>query len=228
MGTIEAFNHNFDKKASKVHSGVWKVSEADAGTHFRYITFLKEGRDFFPINTHFIEAEKFVHFDTGSNLRDKNCDGACLWYEVSDSGNETEVLMMVDLKSKFSMSELRDAFMQTLYSYLRLHMVMSLCRGYDCGTQQLRFCVGCQCYDEDSYSKTIERIAKAREANLKGFNTVILHHIMRGDTVTVRLDDLLDYLGLSLKLPGKLLEKNISMSLYLTAEPTDDRLVVDM
>lgn len=226
MGTIESFGHNYNKKSPAVSCDSWEAKESQDGAHFKRLVFRKSGCVFFTLDSHFIEPEKFVHQTVGDNLRDKNCDAACIWNESEGDSGENEVLMMVELKSKFSSSEIRDAFMQTIYSYLRMHMAMSLCDGYDCKAQTLRLCVGCQRYDTDSYTKVIEKISKLKEAKIEGFNTVVLYKLLQGHTVAVRFGRLLEFYRIELKLPRHLLDKDVQMNLYLTKDVSDETLEV--
>lgn len=169
----------------------------------------------------FYHAGKFVNQDAGNHLRDKNCDAACIWRESDGEARETEILMMVELKSKFSESEIRDAFYQTIYPYLRMHMVQSLCDGYDCKTQKLMLCVGCQRYDSDSCAKVMEKISKRKEAGIEGFGTVALFSLIQGRPVVLTFGRLLGLYGIELKLPQQMLDKTVQMNLYLTKEVAD-------
>ena len=224
MGSIESFNHNFDKKALPSLSGSWTATEMSSTANFCSLEFFKRDIIFHPINNHFISEDKFVHSDTGKNLRDKNCDGACVW--LNPDLDNAEILMLVELKSKFSDTEIRDAFTQTIFSFLRLHMTMSLCEGYDARIQQVRLCVGCQTYDRDSGAKVFDRIKQASEAGLVGFNTRILRFLLKGRPVRIEFRTLLNYFGFTLRLPEYLLNKQVELYLYLTDAPEDTSLRV--
>lgn len=228
MKSIDAFNSIFDRKALRPVPDRWSATESDKSANFTCVSFLRPGRLFYPISRHFIKPDSIVHHRSGRHLSDRNCDGACVWYEGDETGREEEILMMVELKSKFSDSEIRGAFMQTLYSFLRVHMAMSLCEGYDLASRRVRMCVACQTFDDASFAKVLASIDKALQANLEGFRTKILRYLIRGKSVEIKLRKLLEYYNISLNLPKGMLDKTLSLHMYLTGDVADSSLEVEL
>ncbi len=59
--------------------------------------------------------------------QNKDCDGVAILGE----GDEAKYLLLAELKSRLKLKELEKAISQIVMSYLKMHSLFSLCRGYN-------------------------------------------------------------------------------------------------
>ncbi|WP_270546534.1 hypothetical protein [Butyricimonas paravirosa] len=161
MLIIDSLHSVFDRKTGACRCGDsnWEVIEDDAGASFIRLTFHKEGGSFGVIANDFYKSLSAVTNDRSSFLLDKDCDGVS-FYEDGD----VDKLLFVDLKSSFSESSIDKAYKQNFFTFLKLHMMLSLCEGYKLESLKIEFFAACPpCKTQDEFDSIKDNILMAEE-----------------------------------------------------------------
>ena len=127
MKEIDALKTIFNKKADAIHvcRDKWAITEKDKGATFRRLEILCTNKEFHVINNSFYQGIKNTTEDRSTYLWDSDCDGVCA---IEIEGEKHYVF--VDLKSNFDTKKVRDAYLQDLHTFLKMHTLLSLCEGY--------------------------------------------------------------------------------------------------
>lgn len=140
MQILDSIHSIYDKKSSSCIrcSCDWTITEENQSAIFNKLTIHKEGVDFTVINNDFYKGLNAITHDRSSFLCDSDCDGIALV-----EGKEHNQFIFVDLKSSFSESSICKAFRQDFFSFLKIHVMLSLCEDYQLDRMQLFFYAAC-------------------------------------------------------------------------------------
>jgi hypothetical protein len=140
MQIIDSIHSIFDKKynsCKRCHCD-WIITENSEDATFNKLIVHKEGVDFTVLLNDFYKGLSAITHDRSSFLCDSDCDGIALIEEKDHS-----ILFFVDLKSSFKESNIRKAFEQDFFSFLKIHMMLSLCEDYQLDRTKLVFYAAC-------------------------------------------------------------------------------------
>jgi hypothetical protein len=76
-------------------------------------------------------------------IRDLDCDGVAFVEHDTQEG-----LIFAELKSRFSTGNIEGAFGQMFTSFLKMHAMLSLCKGYSLDKISVHFIAACQCMED--------------------------------------------------------------------------------
>lgn len=114
--------------------------------------------------------------------RNQDCDGVAILGE----GDEAKYLLLAELKSKLKFKELEKAISQIVMSYLKMHSLFSLCKGYN-SPLKLEGIIACS--DDDSlYSTVYNQVILGVRPNL-------LHYVTE-NPIRCRLLDIMNDFGI--------------------------------
>lgn len=176
----------YDKKTCDCHccSSRWEVKELSNSATFRKLTFIKEGAVFGIIGDDFYKGLSKMTHERSSFLSDRNCDGVSFC-----EFNGKIHLLFVDLKSSFS--KIEDAFKQDFFTLLKIHMFLSLCKGYDLSSIAIDFFAASPpCKDENEKSSILSNLQIAEEhGSVSNIDKCFLDYFFEGGSTLVRLKD---------------------------------------
>ena len=128
MQIIDSLHSIFDKQATncKRCNSIYEISEKSKSATFNKLSICKDNSLLGVIENNFYKGLSKITHERSSFLLDKDCDGA-VFYEEED----TLVLLLVDLKSSFHENEIFSAYKQDFFTFMKLHMMLSLCENYN-------------------------------------------------------------------------------------------------
>ena len=154
MQIFDSLHSIYDKKACCCHccSERWEVMETDKLATFKKLTIYMEGAIFGVVDNDFYKGLSKMTGERSTFMADKDCDG------VSFCEYEGRIhLVLVDLKSSYKKVE--DAFMQDFFTLMKMHMFLSVCKGYDIRSISIDFFAATPpCKDKDEESDILSRL----------------------------------------------------------------------
>ena len=140
MQIIDSIKSVFDRKSNCCHivNSEWVLTESDAGATFLKMTFHYANAEFGTITNDFYKGVGNVTCDRSTYLKDKDCDGVSF---ICDG--DVRKLFLVDMKSSFNENNIFDAYKQDFFTFLKMHMMLSLCAGYNLQDWEVNYYVAC-------------------------------------------------------------------------------------
>lgn len=115
--------------------------------------------------------------------RNQDCDGVAILGE----GDEAKYLLLAELKSKLKLKELKKAISQIVMSYLKMHSLFSLCKGYN-SPLKLEGIIACS-NDYSLYSTVYNQV-------ISGVSPNLLHYVTE-NPIRRRLLDIMNDFGIN-------------------------------
>lgn len=134
----DSYRSLYDKVSLNVISSDWKIQEDDSKATFQELII--SGLSGYSIPKAVYKNTHEPIFKNSSALKDLDCDGFAF---VSHEG--TKYIVAVELKSNFDTAKILRASHQMCWSFLKNHMVMSICNGYDIDNYEIVFVIACHC-----------------------------------------------------------------------------------
>lgn len=173
MLIIDSIHSIFDKKQSSCFcsNNIWEINEPSKTAIIKKVIFKKDDTSFGVINNDFYKSIDQITTTRSSVLKDKDCDGI----SFIDGGDKTHILL-VDLKSCFSGSDISTAFEQDFFSFLKIHMMLSMCSGYILKSLNVSFYVACpKCKNTDEEDQIKDNILMSEEAGENNFTNKCMY-----------------------------------------------------
>lgn len=164
MKTIDdSFSIFFDKTKTDCTYGYccnednkWTIYETKEDAKLKQLTIQKEDTLFIGFNEEITKSMKICK--RSSNFEDKECDGFSFLKEKSNIVG----LLFVELKSKYASKKIKDSIKQMLFSFFKIHSMLSLCEGYSLDALDIYFCSATQCAkNEEEDAKLLNFIKDA-------------------------------------------------------------------
>lgn len=189
MQIINSIQSIYDKKSSSCYSCHcdWTITEDSQNATFNKLTIHKEGVDFTVIDNAFYKGLNAITHERSSFLCDSDCDGIALV-----EGKDHNQFIFVDLKSSFSESSIRKAFHQDFFSFLKIHVMLSLCEDYHLDKTQLFFyaaCPPCKTKSEEDSIKDSLLMGKTIN-NVRFIDKCLLSYFYSTDGFMCKIEDL--------------------------------------
>lgn len=146
MTLIDSFPALYDKIVPSTSSDntFWEVEETQETASIKKIHVNPKDATILGYGDTLTKSMTQITTDRSNNLIDKECDGIAII-----SNNLETKLIFVDLKSKFNPDKVKDGLFQDVCSYLKMHLMCSLCDGYDVDKIKLEFIVVCKCFENN-------------------------------------------------------------------------------
>lgn len=160
MKMIDSIHSIYDKKRSAFISGcnTFEFIEDTPNATFKKLV-VKSSCLFDVIKNDFYKGLSAITTDRSSFLQDKDCDGVV----ICDNSGTTQ-LVFIDLKSSFKQDNIEKAFKQDFFTFIKLHLLLSLCKGYSIRECYIVCYVACprytsqeEVYIKDNISMTEEK-----------------------------------------------------------------------
>lgn len=136
----------------------WSIIETAENAELKKLLITAPNRYFGIIRNPFYNGLESITSTRSSYLKDKNCDGIAFY----DNGNDKRILF-IDLKSSLSFNNIKKAIKQNYYSFLKLQMMLSLCKNYDLGNYDIYFLIACRICNDDMLTSIKDNILMQEE-----------------------------------------------------------------
>lgn len=187
MQIIDSLLSLYDKKSSDCHCGScsWEVTESDNLATFRKLTICKDGAKFGIVDNDFYKGLGKMTSERSTFLADKDCDGV----SFCEFDGKTH-LLFVDLKSNFS--KIEDAFRQDFFTLIKMHMFLSICKGYDISNLTIDFFSASPPFrNEDEESEIMDRLNMSDQLNEPRFiDKCYINHLNGKNSTVLKVEDL--------------------------------------
>lgn len=188
MKIIESLKSVYDKKSCfcLCNDSEWEIKEDKDNASFRKVVVRKKSLKFEIIGNDFFRGMSSITSDRSSFLKDKDCDGVSFYEQDGKTG-----LMLIDLKSSFSEDNISKAFTQDFHTFLKLHMMMSICKGYRLGELAISCYAACPpCASSDVKDSILDTISMSEEAGDDRFiNRCLKSYLIGGEEYSCALKD---------------------------------------
>lgn len=160
--------------------------------------------------------------ERSSSIKDKDCDGI-----IFHKKEGIEDLILTELKSGFDTGKICDAFNQIIHSFLKLHIMFSVCKDYQVSQLSVKFIVVCKTYkDEAQEAGVLEKINNAQTLKSGTFEDKFLSRLLANKYVDVIMDEFHD---VSINpFNDDIKNKHIQMRLCLTNSYADTSVTTDL
>lgn len=224
MTLSNTFTTIFDKAISNGHAhefdNKWVVVEHGKDATMTHLEVNAHGK-FLGFDQDLVKGVKDTTCKMSSNLDDKDCDGIAF---LNDNSKK-EHLVFAELKSGFDVQKITGAFHQITMSFVKMHAWLSLCKDYDLGKTKIHFITACKCCkDKDQEDNVRLRISQAQQLGRDTFETKFLKPLLDKKNINVKLSTFGDIQQLPFH--DSICDKEITMYLQLTEEPTDSQTSV--
>lgn len=152
---IEALKILFDRKSSEINTvtDIWSIYEKSDSANLSQLDIMRDGCEFYEIRNPFYQGISNTTTERSSILKDYDSDGACC--AIIDG---VKHYIFVDLKSTFSIQHISKALLQNLHTFLKLHPMLSLCKGYSANGYVVDFIVACQTFKDEAQESGVLKI----------------------------------------------------------------------
>ena len=223
MQIIESLKQLYDKYSEFCisNSSEWNIIETAQNAHLKKLHFKTEKSVLGLIKNPFYSNLSSITIDRSNFLRDSNCDGVI----IHDDGL-TKKMIFVDLKSSLSSSNLKKAIKQDFYSFLKLQMLLSVCKDYDLNDYEIYFYMACCSCSEDELDYIRDEIFQHEESGDMDYSNYCLRSLLfNGNNWSCTLNQL-PFASENLRID--ILLKKINFRILTTKNPEDTELSCDL
>lgn len=226
MKTIDnSFSIFFDKTKTDCTYGYccngsnnWTISETKKNAKLKQLTIQKKNTLFIGFNQKITKSMNIC--ERSSNFKDKECDGFSF---LKEKGNIVG-LLFVELKSQYTSDKIEMSIKQMLFSFFKMHSMLSLCEGYSLDALDIYFCSATQCAkDEDEKAKLLkfinDRIKNTNDVSKVFYNEtgkLFRELIIKGEAKR-KVNFLLSTLKINLPIHQNIAEKDLTIHLSTTS-----------
>lgn len=226
MKMSKAFCLFFDNVASEnfgYHqaNGYWNVHENDKQATLKDLHIIGNAVDFVGFNENLTRSMPDLTYKRSTKFEDKDCDGVAFVCSATNEG-----LLFVELKSKYGTSQVSNAIKQMCFAFLKIHAMLSLCRGYTLDEMEITFCVATKCaVNESEDAKVVEFISQATLLEEQKAYGKFLQNLFSKGCNNVSFNNLFKYLCIDLPLHDAVKNKKIKVHLVTSSTPNDTKAV---
>lgn len=205
-----------------VSTGSFEVDEHESEATLAQLQVNCQGVVFSSFNNQLVKGMKGLTETRSTHLLDSDCDGIAFM-----RNEEKEGIVLVELKSRFSTQHLKKAFCQMTHSFLKMHVMLSLCREYALDSLSLHFIAACKCFEnieqEDGVYNYLSKVEKDDSTTFEGN---FLRNLIKKHDIVTTLGEMTSLWGIPLS--SSLANKSITLSLQLTQNYSDDKTVYSL
>lgn len=125
MEVADSFCSIFDKAQCKLLNGRCVIHEKDSGATFTSLKLVNGKEEMFVLENAFYKHSHNSILAKSSTLDDSDSDGFLIT-EV----NGKKTIVVSELKSSLDSSDLLKAYRQIVFTYIKIHMLLSLCASF--------------------------------------------------------------------------------------------------
>lgn len=177
MKTIDdSFSIFFDKTKTDRTYGYccnednkWTIYETEKDAKLKQLTIQKKDTLFIGFNEEITKSISICK--RSSNFEDKECDG----FSFLKEKDKIVGLLFVELKSKYARNKIEDSIKQMLFSFLKIHSMLSLCEGYSLDALDIYFCSATQCAKNEAEDAKLLEFINERIKNKNDVSEVFYY-----------------------------------------------------
>lgn len=142
--------------SSPLHQ-TWNISESNTNASFRSLDITFQGALLALDKASYQGIYGAVNTKISTKIEDRDCDGFAV-YGVGAGEDERvqKAIVAVEMKSSFDSYDLMKAYKQLVYTYLKMHSLLSFCDGYHCLEYKIIGVIACHPpKDEGKYLASI-------------------------------------------------------------------------
>lgn len=224
MDVNKVFCQFFDKTVLtgfKESSDIWRIHEESSSAFVKDLEVKKSGAIFKGFDQLLTKSMDSLTTKRSSTFKDKECDGVAF---VKISAEER--LLFVELKSKYDTSRISCALEQMCCSFLKMHSMLSLCKGYSLYSLPIDFCaVTLCCRDDDEHAKVNMFISQALMSDEQKDIGSFFDNLFSKGYVNITFNRLFKILNIDLPLHDDIMNKDIKVYLTTTPSCTENKAV---
>ncbi len=220
MRIADSFLQIFDLTRKNISycspSKIWTVTENTPNAGIKNLHINMGGLDFCAFNEDLTKGMKHITTDRSSILFDKECDGIAF---IENTGKKR--IVFCDLKSTFDSGKVRYGFYQNLISFLKMHMLLSICNGYDLMDFDIDFIVACKCFANKNKKENFIHLLQSNQ--IKGadkFDRNIFYSLIEEGEKCIKIGDLPKIS--SIDIHPNIRNKKIKLRLLMSEKFSDD------
>lgn len=188
----------------------FEVNEHEHGATVTLLRVNMPGADFISFNHHLVKGMKDITETRSSKLFDSDCDGISFLAQQNQNG-----IVVVELKSRFSTQHIKKAYRQLVFSFVKLHAMLSLCSEYNIDNIILHLVVSCKCFENNNQEEGVMNILmKAESVNHDSFEAKYLRRLIKHHRLIVKFGEIASTYGLILN--PAVADKDVTMALQFT------------
>lgn len=220
MRTADSFLQIFDKTNTSISAKspdlVWCVVETAPDAGIKRLEVDMRNADYFAFDDSLCKNIPRVTSGISSSLKDSECDGIA----IIEKDNRS-LMIFCDLKPTFDTKKIRKGFSQDLFSFIKLHMLLSICNNYELDDFDIDFIVACKCFENIAKRADIlSRVQNNQIVDKDYFINSLLYPLIKNGEKCVRLGDFPQIAGLDIN-PG-IKNKKVKLRLLTSSNYTDD------
>jgi|GEM_PF-885670 hypothetical protein len=220
MKTIDdSFSIFFDKTKTDCTYGYccngsnkWAISETKKDAKLKELTIQKKGTLFIGFNQKITKSMNIC--ERSSNFKDKECDGFSF---LKENGNIVG-LLFVELKSQYTSDKIEMSIKQMLFSFFKMHSMLSLCEGYSLDALDIYFCSATQCAkDKDENARFLNFIYARINTKVYYETGKLFRELMSKGKAKRKVRALLSTFKINLPIHQDIAEKDLTIHLSTTS-----------
>ena len=216
MSVGSSFLARYDKTSSPAFAAhndtqnSFEVREYEQGATVTLLRVNLPGADFISFNHQLVKGMKDLTQTRSSSLLDSDCDGISF---VEHQGKDG--IVVAELKSRFNTQHIKKAYGQLVFSFAKLHAMLSLCTEYDIDDLMLHFVVSCKCFENINQEEGVmNTLMKAESVDCDCFEKKFLRKLIKHHRLVIKIGEIASIYGLTLN--PVIANKEITLALQLT------------
>ena len=220
MKLADSFLQIFDKAkgciSADTSSSVWVVTETERKAGIKRLNVDMNKAEYIAFDDKLCREKLHLPVNISTHFKDSNCDGIALIRK----GDEN-LMFFCDLKAAVDTKDIKKGFAQNLFSFIKLHMLLSLCNNYNLTEFNIDFIVVCK-YFENSAKKAdiFSRVQSGQIADKDVFINAILYPLLKNGEICVKLGDFPQIESLDINPCIK--NKKVKLRLLMSSNYADD------
>lgn len=220
MKTADSFLQIFDKTrgciSADTSSSVWAVTETERKAGIKRFLIDMNKAEYVAFDDKLCKDKLHMPANVSSYFKDSNCDGIALIRK-----DDENLMVFCDLKASFDTKDIKKGFAQGLFSFIKLHTLLSLCNNYNLVEFNIDFIVVCKCFENEAKRADILlRVQDGQIADKDIFINAILYPLLKNGEICVKLGDFPQIAGLDINPCIK--NKKVKLRLLMSSNYADD------
>lgn len=132
MSCVRTYQSFLDKAKWDLYSNSWIVRETESNATLKSLEIAFQG-DFISLDkSSYSGLYGAIKKKMTSKIEDRDCDGFAFLCPEKDGNVSPQIIVATELKSASYPGHFMLAYRQIVYTYFKIHNVLSLCKGYSC------------------------------------------------------------------------------------------------
>ena len=223
MQIINSIKEIFDRHAQFCVSddSQWTIIETTENADLKKLKINASNHNFGILVNPFYKGLAAITNVRSSFLKDSDCDGVAFY----DDGQKKR-LIFVDLKSSLSSNNIKKAVKQNFFTFLKLQMMLSICKDYDLSQYELHFYIACCNCNDDALDSIKDNILMHEEIGDLDYSTHCLRSFLFNGNNWVCTIRELPFINENLR--DDILIKQVHFKILTTQNPDDTELICQL